>query len=229
VAGAWDFLSNGTLWHALGIVGGVIFFGRFYVQWIASEIAKRSVIPTVFWYMSSVGTVMLLAYAVYLRSPVGALGQSLNIVVYSRNLVHIWREEGRLSPRRNMLIHVLMVNVACVAIGVCLLVWLREYEANRNLAEGGAGNWFWVGVGAAGQALFACRFLVQWLATEVKRKSVVPPAFWHLSVVASLLQLACFVQRAEWVFAVGMVATLLVYGRNLWFIYVRHTNEIKAD
>ena len=70
---------------------------------------------------------------------------------------------------------------------------------------------------------------VQWIATEAKRKSVVPPTFWHLSVAASLLQLACFVQRHEWVYAAGMVATLLVYLRNLWFIYVRHEESVATE
>ena len=38
----------GTIWHAVGLVGSVIFYGRFYVQWIASERAGRSVMPLVF-------------------------------------------------------------------------------------------------------------------------------------------------------------------------------------
>ena len=79
------------IWQAIGIAGGLIFYGRFYVQWIASERAGKSVMPIVFWYMSSVGSVLLMMFAFVSQSPVGALGQSFNLVVYSRNLIHIWR------------------------------------------------------------------------------------------------------------------------------------------
>jgi len=218
--GSPSHLPTESLWHAFGILGGIIFYGRFYVQWIVSEVKKRSVIPIAFWYMSSAGSIMLLAYAVYLQSPLGALGQSFNIVVYSRNLVHIWREQGRLSRRRNIVIHTIVALVALIAANLLILTWIREYQANKGVAaEAAAANWTWLAVGAAGQALFACRFLIQWLATEIKRKSVVPNAFWHLSIIAAALQMSCFLQRAEWVFAVGMAATILIYARNLWMIY----------
>ncbi|MBN2307418.1 MAG: lipid-A-disaccharide synthase N-terminal domain-containing protein [Candidatus Hydrogenedentes bacterium] len=208
------------IWTAFGAVGAAIFYGRFYVQWIASELKKRSVMPVAFWYMSSVGSVMLLAYAVYLQSPVGALGQSFNIVVYVRNLIHIWREKGRLSRRLNIAAHGLVAVVCAVALGLLVFTWYREYRITSEAAPAEAGRtWLWLAIGAAGQALFACRFLIQWIATERKRKSVVPPVFWHLSVAAAALQMGCFVQRAEWVFAIGMLATILIYVRNLWFIH----------
>ena len=73
--------SPGALWTLFGVAGGLIFYGRFYVQWIASERAGRSVMPVAFWYMSSAGSVMLVAYAFALQSPLGALGQTFNIVI----------------------------------------------------------------------------------------------------------------------------------------------------
>jgi lipid-A-disaccharide synthase-like uncharacterized protein len=207
-----------AIWTALGVAGGVIFYGRFYVQWIASEIKKRSVIPIAFWYMSSAGSLMLLAYAVYTQSPLGALGQSFNIMVYSRNLIHIWRDKGRLSRRLSAAVHFLAGMAGLVAILLVLLTWHREYRLSAESAEA-VRTWFWLAVGLVGQGLFACRFLVQWIATERQRKSVVPTSFWYLSVVAAALQMSCFVQRAEWVFAAGMFATILIYVRNLWFIH----------
>ena len=81
-----------------------------------------------------------------------------------------------------------------------------------------ARNWLWLGVWGLGQSLFFLRFLIQWLTTEIRRKSVVPPIFWYLSIVAALLQGASFIQRADWVNAVGMAATILIYSRNIWFI-----------
>ena len=44
---------------------------------------------------------------------------------------------------------------------------------------------FWILLGLAGQAAFFSRFLVQWIASERMGKSVVPIAFWYLSLIGS--------------------------------------------
>jgi lipid-A-disaccharide synthase-like uncharacterized protein len=69
-----------------GLFGQLLFTGRFLVQWIASERARRSVVPVAFWYFSIAGGVVLLAYAIYRADPVFILGQTLGVVIYSRNL-----------------------------------------------------------------------------------------------------------------------------------------------
>jgi len=211
------------LWTLIGVTGGIIFFGRFYVQWYVSERQKKSVVPILFWYMSSAGVVLLLPYAVFwLQSPVGALSYSFNLVVYARNLNHIWRDQGVLTARRKTLLNGAVVMATVVAVALVIVTWLGEYHATKDAAPPDmVKNWFWIGIGTLGQILFGCRFLIQWIATEAKRKSVIPVVFWHISVVASVLQAASYIQRAEWVFALGLIATLPVYLRNLWLIY-RH-------
>lgn len=81
-------VDNGTelLWVLFGLFGQLMFTGRFLVQWIASERARRSVIPVVFWYFSLAGGLILLSYAIYRRDPVFVLGQSLGVFIYLRNL-----------------------------------------------------------------------------------------------------------------------------------------------
>ena len=69
-----------------GLFGQLMFTGRFLVQWIASERARRSVMPVVFWYFSLAGGAVLLSYALYRRDPVFILGQSLGVFIYTRNL-----------------------------------------------------------------------------------------------------------------------------------------------
>ena len=73
-------------WVVFGVTGQLMFSGRFIVQWIASERAKRSVVPVVFWYFSIAGGLILFAYALYRRDPVFILGQSIGLLIYSRNL-----------------------------------------------------------------------------------------------------------------------------------------------
>ena len=78
--------SDTTLWIMIGFPGQALFSARFFVQWLASERVKRSVIPTAFWYFSLAGGVTLLAYAIHRQDPVFIAGQGLGLVVYLRNL-----------------------------------------------------------------------------------------------------------------------------------------------
>lgn len=73
----------------------------------------------------------------------------------------------------------------------------------------------WLALGILGQALFSARFLVQWLASEARRTSVVPVAFWWLSLAGGSALLAYAIWRRDPVFMVGQGFGLLVYLRNL--------------
>ena len=79
----------------VGFAGQLVFTGRFALQWLYSEYKKRSVIPVGFWYLSLVGSALLLAYAIYRQDPVFILGQSFGFVVYLRNLQLIARNKDK--------------------------------------------------------------------------------------------------------------------------------------
>ena len=85
-------------WLAIGFLGQGLFFGRWVVQWVASERKSESQIPIAFWYMSLVGGLITLAYAIYRKDPVFIAGQSVGAVVYVRNLVLIARA-GQSAPQ----------------------------------------------------------------------------------------------------------------------------------
>jgi lipid-A-disaccharide synthase-like uncharacterized protein len=76
----------------LGFVAQGLFTMRFLVQWIASERARRSVIPLGFWYFSIAGGVLLLIYALYRRDAVFIAGQAFGVFVYLRNLYFVLRD-----------------------------------------------------------------------------------------------------------------------------------------
>ena len=82
-----------TFWLALGFFAQLLFSARFLVQWITSERAGKSVVPVLFWYLSIVGSILLLSYAIHLEDPVFIFGQSAGILIYSRNLYLIRREK----------------------------------------------------------------------------------------------------------------------------------------
>lgn len=70
-AGQRDFLADPRLCRAGG------FTGRFVLQWLYSEFKKRSIIPVGFWYLSMLGSTILLAYAIYRQDPVFIAGGPL--------------------------------------------------------------------------------------------------------------------------------------------------------
>lgn len=76
----------------------------------------------------------------------------------------------------------------------------------------------WVGIGLAGQLLFTARFIVQWLASEKERRSVIPTAFWWFSIGGSAVLLIYAIYRADPVFVLGQSMGFFIYARNLWFI-----------
>jgi lipid-A-disaccharide synthase-like uncharacterized protein len=76
----------------------------------------------------------------------------------------------------------------------------------------------WIAVGLAGQALFSTRFLVQWIASERQKKSVIPVAFWYFSLAGGLILLAYAIWRRDPVFILGQTTGAFIYGRNLLFI-----------
>ena len=76
----------------------------------------------------------------------------------------------------------------------------------------------WVGVGLLGQALFSARFLIQWIASERRRQSVVPRQFWYFSIGGGLVLLVYSIYRKDVVFILGQGTGLFIYLRNLYFI-----------
>jgi len=85
------------IWLGVGFAGQALFGARFLIQWIRSEMLKRSVIPIAFWYCSLAGGVVLFAYAVWRQDPVFMVGQGMGLFVYGRNLYLIYRAR-RVAP-----------------------------------------------------------------------------------------------------------------------------------
>ncbi len=84
-------MQDTTIWMIIGFAGQALFTARFVVQWIASERARKSLIPVAFWFFSFGGGTVLLAYAIHRGDPVFIAGQAGGLIIYLRN---IWLIRG---------------------------------------------------------------------------------------------------------------------------------------
>lgn len=91
------FVQQFSGWVVLGFVAQFAFTMRFLVQWIASEKARRSVVPAAFWFFSLLGGTLLLVYAIHREDPVFIAGQALGLLIYVRNIWLILQERSAVS------------------------------------------------------------------------------------------------------------------------------------
>jgi len=85
--------SHVTLWTIIGLAGQGLFMMRFVMQWIASERARQSIVPEIFWYFSLGGGLVLFIYAIHQQDIVFMLGQGLGLFIYLRNIHFIRKRE----------------------------------------------------------------------------------------------------------------------------------------
>ncbi|RMH01594.1 MAG: hypothetical protein D6702_10855 [Planctomycetota bacterium] len=90
-----------------------------------------------------------------------------------------------------------------------IAAWWERFAANLS--------WLVV-LGLVGQAVFMMRFVVQWIASERAGRSVMPVAFWWLSLAGAGLLFAYAVAIADPVFIVGQSLGFIIYTRNLVLI-----------
>ncbi len=79
-------------------------------------------------------------------------------------------------------------------------------------------EYIWLGVGLLGQGIFSARFIVQWLVSEKEKRSVIPIAFWYLSLFGGVTLLLYAIYKRDPVFILGQFTGIFVYSRNLLLI-----------
>jgi len=92
----------------------------------------------------------------------------------------------------------------------------------------GEDGW-WLLAGFGGQLLFMGRFVIQWLASERRRRSVIPVSFWYLSIAGALVLLAYALHRRDPVFVAGQVLGMGIYLRNLYLIRMERAQARQAS
>ena len=90
-----DMSTTDMIWIGIGFIGQSLFFSRWLIQWVVSERKAESQIPVSFWYMSLIGSVIVLAYAIHRVDPVFMVGQGVGTLVYVRNIMLLHQAKKR--------------------------------------------------------------------------------------------------------------------------------------
>lgn len=93
------------------------------------------------------------------------------------------------------------------------------------LARLGDNLTWWAILGFAGQAIFASRFIVQWIHAERVKRSEIPLAFWYISLAGGIVTFIYAVHIANLVFMLGQGSGIFVYLRNLHLIYAERRRK----
>jgi lipid-A-disaccharide synthase-like uncharacterized protein len=211
------------VWDGFGWAGQAVFTWRVIHQWWASERARRTVVPPSFWAWSLLGSLLLGVYVAHRRDPVFLLGVLVNGCIYARNLWLSRRGASR-GAARGPAVWPVLVGLLLFAGAV-----VESLGPDRGLVKF-THSVPWLVVGFTGQVLWTGRFVVQWVASERRGESVLPPVFFWMSIVGSLLLFLYALVRTgpDWVYLAAFALNPIPYARNL-VLHHRHRRASAKD
>lgn len=193
--------------YGIGFLAQGFFSARILVQWIMSERARRVLSPSLFWIFSIAGSYLLCLYGVLREDFAIVLGQFISYYVYLWNLhaKGIW-------SKTSLWLRLLLTGTPFIAIGVAAShadIFFESFFHNAAVP-------LWLLVfGSAGQVIFTLRFVYQWWYSSRRGESELPPFFWILSLVGSLIIVSYGIIRHDPVLIIGQSFGLIAYIRNL--------------
>jgi len=190
---------------AAGWIGQAFFFARFFVQWIASERAGRSIVPRSFWWLSIAAAALLSLYTWPRGEPVLLPGFLITGSLAARNLWLVTRR-----PKGGAGLGA--VPFAGIGLAAAAALFASgAFTPRAGLHE----SPLWLAAGIAGQTLWTSRFLLQWWYAERRGMRHFPRAFWWVSLMGNALLLAYSIHLRDAVYIAGFVPGPLLHVRNL--------------
>ena len=201
--------DNVPAWLTLTIgFSAQVFFGlRTALQWLKSEMARRSVSPVSYWIFSVIGACLMFVYGVLRNDFSIILGQFVAYFIYLWNL-----NANGIWSRMKTLAKILLPALPFVA-AMLLLSDAREYSKNFFRNED-IPVWLVV-FGSIGQLMFTLRFIHQFFFSVRRHASVIPAGFWVISMIGSGMVMIYGIIRRDPVLILGQLSGFIVYIRNL--------------
>ncbi|WP_106830961.1 lipid-A-disaccharide synthase N-terminal domain-containing protein [Parabacteroides pacaensis] len=194
--------------YGIGFLAQILFSARLFIQWIASERAKRVLSPVIFWQLSMVASFLLCLYG-WLRNDFAIIvGQFISYYIYIWNLKtqQVWNK--LISPLRFVFMF-----MPIIAIAWFLWDW-RDIRVHL-FAQENIPMWLII-FGIGGQFTFTLRFIYQWWYSRKVGESLLPLNFWLISLLGSSMIVIYAIIRHDPVLVVGQSTGMIIYARNIY-------------
>jgi len=193
--------------YTLGGMAQVLFSARILIQWIASEKACKVLSPTLFWQLSLIASFLLFIYG-WLRDDFAIiLGQFIAYYIYIWNLKV--KDSWKQIPRSMRFLFLFLPILLITPFLFDGQTTINRLFSGRNIP---VGLLIW---GIAGQCTFTLRFVYQWLYSRKVGESVLPMAFWIISLTGSLMIIIYAILRNDPILIVGQTTGFIAYTRNI--------------
>jgi lipid-A-disaccharide synthase-like uncharacterized protein len=200
--------------YPFGFLAQAAFGLRFLVQWIASERAKQSVTPRLFWQLSLFANLVLLFHSlVQLHFPMS--------ITQSQNAIMSWRNLNLLGPKERLYsLQTVVALLMLSALTIILFFAMRADATSWIAAPDTSSHSFGVHLfGIIGIICYGARFWVQWWQAERDESGALNLPFWWISLFGAFVSSTYFFIIGDWVNFIGPLLSLVPYTRNLYFLH----------
>ncbi|WP_213318124.1 lipid-A-disaccharide synthase [Chlamydiifrater volucris] len=206
--------------YPLGLIANLFFGTAFILQWILSTKFKQSFVPKTFWYLSAIGSFMMIFHGMIQSQYPVTLLHSINFVISLRN-INLYNKypASFLKIVWLMIFSVILTSVpfvvqAIISENSCWMATPNVLNLPINPP-----NTMWRIVGCLGLFIFSSRFLVQWLYAEHFKTSNFPEVFWKIGFLGCLLSLMYFIRVADPINILSYGCGIFPPVANLFLIY----------
>lgn len=194
--------------YGIGFLAQILFSARLFIQWIASERAKRVLSPVIFWQLSMFASFLLCLYG-WLRNDFAIIvGQFISYYIYIWNLKtqQVW---NKLIPFLRFVFMFMPI------VAIFWFLWDWKDIRLRLFAQENIPIWLII-FGTGGQFTFTLRFIYQWWYSRKVGKSLLPLNFWLISLLGSSMIVIYAIIRHDPVLIVGQSTGMIIYARNIY-------------
>lgn len=194
-------------WYTIvGLIAQLAFASRMLVQWILSEKAKQIVNPALFWWLSLAGSLMMSFYGFLREDFAILLGQFISYYVYIYNL-KLKRELQQIGK--------IVTTVIILLPLIFIALQVKDFHTFFGTFLDGNVTVPLLIFGLVGQFLFTFRFIYQMIISHRSKQSVLPVAFWYISLLAAIMVQVYGLFRLDIVLILGQVGGMVTYIRNI--------------
>lgn len=210
-----------SLLYPLGFLSALAFGIRFIIQWLQSEKAHKSVVPSSFWKLSLSGNLLLMLHSFIQMQYHVCIVQVWNGIISWRNLDLMQSSKPPVALKT--VIWLLIGGTLLISFAFALQDWMFDQPSDWfrvptppwETAKDHSVSFIWHLIGTIGYVLFSSRFWIQWIVAEKAHASQLPLSFWWLSLGGALLSLAYFIRIGDSVNLIGPLIGIVPYIRNL--------------